>query len=97
MQAVVMLLFTLSGMHQNHTERHQRRSRYADEYKILPGPVLITGNHNSRRFLRRLGRDLYGLAFVVDILMLRNQVSLQVIKLLEDNKCLSLQAVGVQN
>ena len=46
-----MLLFVLSGMNQNHAERHQCRSRYPDEYEVRPGPVLITGDHNCRRFL----------------------------------------------
>ena len=84
-------------MNQEHTEHHQCSSRDSDKCEVQAGPVLITGNHNSRRFLRRLGRDFNSLLRVVDILMLRNQVSLQVIKLLEYDKCLSLQAVGVQN
>ena len=95
MRAVVILLLALSGMNQNHAERHQCRSRYADEHKVRSRPVLITGDHNCRRHFRRFGRDLYGLLRVIDVLMHRYQVSLQVVKLLEYDKRLSLQTVGI--
>ena len=92
-----MSVFPFLYMNQEHTEHHQCSSRDADKCEVQTRPIFITSDDDFRRLLRGFGRYLYGLTLVIQILMYSNQVVLQVIQLLEYDKCLSLQAVGVQN